>query len=215
MRSSVSAVGAHFTSPVPRRPPKPKHRGRGPARCSRSGAGPSSASVRRRPGRRDSLRVEPGAAHRLAEAGDDVLALVEGILPAGEPLEVGLDGVLVEELAAGEPVDVGAQRRDAVLVGVLHAGLARERGGEDVVAEEKIAGGGEVDGGEKTGGDGDADRHPAVDGEGAHALAMGDDDAVRRFAMDQRLQGPDICLQHHALAGLVATWETTGEPGCD
>ena len=74
-----------------------------------------------------------------------VLAGVERRLTAGEALHFGLDRFLIEKLAAGQPVDVGAERGDAIFIGVLHPRLARDRCREKVVAENEIAGGGEIE----------------------------------------------------------------------
>ena len=56
--------------------------------------------------------------HRLAQIVQNVLARVEDRLAPEQFLDLVVDGLLIKELAAGEPVDVGPQRRDAVLESV-------------------------------------------------------------------------------------------------
>ena len=55
-------------------------------------------------------------------------------LPAQQIVELLLELLLVEQLPAGGAVDLGAQFGDAVLVGVLLLGLARDQAFEHVVA---------------------------------------------------------------------------------
>jgi hypothetical protein len=62
----------------------------------------------------------------LAQAGNAILACVEGRLAAEELPELVLEGLLVEKLAAGQPVDIGPQDRDAIFIGVLDARLPRD-----------------------------------------------------------------------------------------
>ena len=64
-------------------------------------------------------------------------------LPAHDLVELLLELLLVEQLAAGHAIDLGAQLGDAVLVGELHVGLARDQPRQHVVAEGEIGGGGE------------------------------------------------------------------------
>ncbi len=54
--------------------------------------------------------------------------------------DLGLHQLLVEQLAAGDAIDLRAQCRDAVLVGLLHARLARRRGADQIVAQDQIGG---------------------------------------------------------------------------
>src|SRR5262249_26954700 len=62
-------------------------------------------------------------------------------LPPHDLVEFLVELFLVEQLPAGGAIDARAQLRDAVLIGVLHLGLARDQAGEDIVAERKIGGG--------------------------------------------------------------------------
>jgi len=45
---------------------------------------------------------------------------------------------LIEQLPAGGAIDPGAQFGDAVFVGVLHLGLARDQPGQNIVAKREI-----------------------------------------------------------------------------
>ena len=143
---------------------------------SRSSVG--RGRLRRRQRRRRGGRHQSGAAGSLAEAGDDVLTGVERRLLADEVRELGLEGLLVEKLAAGQAVDLGPQGRDPVLVGLLLPGGAGERGGEKVVAEDEVAGRQDVEAGEDDAGEGERGGDPRPDGESANIVAAGDDDPV-------------------------------------
>ena len=59
-------------------------------------------------------------------------------LAAHDLVELLVELFLVEQLAAGGAVDLGAQLGDAVFIGVLHLGLARDQPGQDIVAEGEI-----------------------------------------------------------------------------
>ena len=50
---------------------------------------------------------------------------------------------LVEQLPAGDAIDLRAQFGDAVLVGELHLGLAADQPGEHVLVEGEIGSGGD------------------------------------------------------------------------
>ncbi len=65
-------------------------------------------------------------------------ALLQCHLPAQDLIELALVLLLIKELAAGDPVDLGAQFGNAILVGELHLGLARDQPGQHVVAEGKV-----------------------------------------------------------------------------
>ncbi len=65
-------------------------------------------------------------------------ALLEQRLPAHDLVELLLELFLVEQLAARHPVHLGAHLGDAVLIGELHFGLARDHAGEHVVLECEI-----------------------------------------------------------------------------
>jgi hypothetical protein len=87
--------------------------------------------------------------------------------------------LLIEQLAAGDPVDLCAQRRDAVLIGLLKPCLAGDRGADQVVAQDQIGSGEQIADGK--GGDDRAGKrgHPRPDGEVAYLVASGDDDRMR------------------------------------
>ena len=145
----------------------------------------AEAAARQRRSRRCPGR-KTGAARRLAQAGDDVLACVERGLTAEQAVHLGVEGLLVEELAAGQPVDVGAERRNPVLVGLLHPALAGDGRGKQVVAEDEVARRGEIEDGEEDTDDRNAARKPGPDRKRADVLSASDDDAVRRLAAGER-----------------------------
>ena len=60
-------------------------------------------------------------------------------LPAQDRIELLLELLLIEELPAGNAIDLRAQFRDAILIGDLHMRLTRDQAGEHIVAEGKIA----------------------------------------------------------------------------
>ena len=62
-------------------------------------------------------------------------------LAAHDLVELLVELFLIEQLAAGGAVDLGAQLRDAVFIGVLHLGLTGDQPGQDVVAKREIGGG--------------------------------------------------------------------------
>ncbi len=98
------------------------------ARRSRVGCRRSS---RRRPDRSGDRRVRNGAERRGAR--------FQGGLAAHDLLELLVELFLVEQLAAGGAIDLGAQFGNAVFVGVLHLRLACDQPGENVVAEGEIS----------------------------------------------------------------------------
>ena len=59
-------------------------------------------------------------------------------LAAHDLVELLVELFLVEQLAAGGAIDLGAQFGDAVFIGVLHLGLARDQPRQDVVAKREI-----------------------------------------------------------------------------
>ena len=85
---------------------------------------------RRRPDRSGDAGIRNGA-----ERGG---ARFQRGLAAHDLVEFLVELFLVEQLAAGGAIDFGAQFGDAVLVGVLHLGLAGDQPGQDVVAEREI-----------------------------------------------------------------------------
>ncbi len=68
-------------------------------------------------------------------------ALLEHGLPAHDLLDLLLDLLLLEHVAARHPVDLGAHVGDAVLISRLHLRLLRDHPGEHVVLEGEIGGG--------------------------------------------------------------------------
>ena len=70
-------------------------------------------------------------------------ALLEHRLPLQQRVELLLELLLVEQLPAGDAVDLGAQFGDAVLVGELHLGLAADQPGQHVLVECEISAGGD------------------------------------------------------------------------
>jgi hypothetical protein len=96
------------------------------------------------PGRSGALRCRRDAAglQRVGERGDERLTRFEFGLARREFVDTGLDAVLVEQGAAGEPVDIGPQRGDPVLIGVLAGGFARDQPRRQVVLAEDVPAGG-------------------------------------------------------------------------
>ena len=98
---------------------------------------------------------EAGVSTAAPRAGGliEPVAAVSGIAPSAvardserglaphDLVELLVELFLVEQLAAGGAVDLGAQFRDAVFIGVLHFGLTGDQPGQDVVAKREIGGG--------------------------------------------------------------------------
>ena len=74
-------------------------------------------------------------------AGKRLGAALERRLPLQQRFELLLELLLIEQLPAGDAVDLRAQFGDAVLIGELHLGLAADQAGEHVVAEGEIGAG--------------------------------------------------------------------------
>ena len=74
----------------------------------------------------------------VGQAGERGGARFEQRLPAHDLIELRLELLLVEQLPAGDAVDLGAQFGDAVLVGELHLRLARDQPRQHVVVECEI-----------------------------------------------------------------------------
>ncbi len=68
-------------------------------------------------------------------------ALLQHALLAHDLFELLLELLLIEQLARGDAVDLGAQFGDAVLVGELHLGLAGDQPLQHVVVEGEIGAG--------------------------------------------------------------------------
>ena len=78
-----------------------------------------------------------GAFEHRAEA---AMALAELALALEQFADLGFHQLLVEQLAAGDAVDLRAQCRDAVLIGLLHARLPGGGGADQIVAQHQIGG---------------------------------------------------------------------------
>ena len=102
-------------------------------------------------------------------------------LPVQQLADLVLHQLLVEQLAAGDAVDLGAQRRDAILVGLLHARLARRAGADQVVAQDEVGGGEQVADGDREQRRAGEGGEPRPDGEMPDLVAARDDDRVRLF----------------------------------
>ncbi len=74
-------------------------------------------------------------------AGQRIGALLERRLALQQFLQLLLELLLVEQLPAGDAVDLRAHLGDAVLIGELHLRLAADQAGEHVVAEGEIGAG--------------------------------------------------------------------------
>ena len=70
-------------------------------------------------------------------------ALLQYRLPLQQRVEFLLELFLVEQLPAGDAIDLRAQFGDAVLISELHLGLAPDQSGEHVLVECKISSGGD------------------------------------------------------------------------
>ena len=99
-------------------------------------------------GRRDRLRqrrrdgsVDRAGRRRIGHTGERRGARFQRRLPAHDLLELLLELLLVEQLPAGDAVDLGAQLGDAVLVGELLFLLPRDQPRQHVVVEGEIGAG--------------------------------------------------------------------------
>jgi hypothetical protein len=72
------------------------------------------------------------------------VSIAERVLAGNQFGDLLLHQLLVEELPAGDTIDLRTQGGDAVLVGVLHAGLARHRRTDQVIAQHQIGCGSEI-----------------------------------------------------------------------
>lgn len=152
-------------------------------------AGVGAASVRQRllvgqgNGARRLHAALLGAAEQRVEL---AVALGKGELLPHQLLDLAFDDLLVEQLAAGDAVDLGAKGGDAVLVVVLHAGLARHGRADQVVAQHEIGGGGEVADREHAGKAERDRRHPGADGHVTNLVAARQDHdmLLRAFSED-------------------------------
>ena len=155
-------------------------------------AGASAAAPR--PGGRiepvtDASGMAPSAVARDSSA----------VWPPHDLVELLVELLLVQQLAAGGAVDPRAQFGDAILIGVLHLGLTGDQPRQHVVAKREIGGGGRRPHAEH----GDrADPDPEHHRPEANLLAgMGDDVAVRRsggrgaWLAGRRCGGPAMILR--------------------
>ncbi len=98
--------------------------------CPKSPASAAVGAPRRRSDRSGDQRVRNGAQRRGAR--------FQRGLPTHDLVEFLVELFLIEQLAAGGAIDLGAQFRDSVFVGVLHLRLAGDQPGQNVVAEREI-----------------------------------------------------------------------------
>ncbi|WP_407051231.1 hypothetical protein [Methyloraptor flagellatus] len=116
--------------------------------------------------------------------GRDVdLALRQLCLAGEQRVDLGLEGFLIDQLARVDPVDLGAERGDPVLVGARLIDLSLDHAGHQVVAEKGIGRGADVDDGEDRHRNDAADDHRRVDLESPDRVAGRDRDARRIRAL--------------------------------
>jgi hypothetical protein len=87
---------------------------------------------------RGARRLRRSRRCQIRQAVDGSGARLQGRLPPHQLPDPLLDLLLVEQLAAGEAVDLTAKLGDPVFVGVLHLGLPRDQAGEQIIAEGEI-----------------------------------------------------------------------------
>ena len=83
-------------------------------------------------------RLDRAGRRRVGQAADRRGARFERRLALQDLLELLFVQLLIEQLPAGDAVDLRPQLGDAVLVAELHVGLSRNEPGQDVVAEGEI-----------------------------------------------------------------------------
>ena len=84
-------------------------------------------------------RVAIVAALNLGYFGIEFTVALAEFRLTGEQLgHLGFHELLVEQLTAGDTINLGSQRGDTVLVSVLHTSLARYRCADQVIAEDKV-----------------------------------------------------------------------------
>ena len=108
--------------------------------------------------------------------------------------DLGLHQLLVQHLSVGDAVDLGAQCRDAVFVGLLQTRLAGRSSADEVVPEDKVGCGEQVayrDGGE---GGAEKGRQPGSDREVTDLIAARNDDRVGLSAFSE--DGGLTCVFH-------------------
>ena len=85
-----------------------------------------------------SRRPDRAGRRGVGNAGQRRRTRFEHRLAASHGIELLLVLLLIEQLPARHAVDLAAQFRDAILIGILHLGLAGDQAGEEVVAKSKI-----------------------------------------------------------------------------
>ena len=96
-------------------------------------------SLRRLARRRQARRLDRAGGEHVA--GDRRGAALQRRLPLEQCVELLLELLLVEQLPAGDAVDLRAQFGDAVLIGELHFRLAADQPRQHVLAEGEIGAG--------------------------------------------------------------------------
>src|SRR5262249_41008367 len=103
-----------------------------------------------------------------------------------------LHELLVEELTAGDAVDLRPQRRDAILIGLLHASLARQVRTDQVIAQHEVGCREQVADGDRKERRSCERGQPGPDREMPYLIAAGDDDRMGFFTPAED-RGPTRC----------------------
>ena len=103
----------------------------------------------------------------------------EGELLFHQLVDFFLHHLLIQQLARGDAVHLGAQRRDAVFIFVLHARLPRHRRADQVVAQDEIGSGKQVTDGHGAGDTDTQRRHPRPDRHMPDLVAAGENQDMR------------------------------------
>ena len=98
--------------------------------------------ARRRIGHRGRAALDRAGGGRIGHAGERRSARFQRGLPPHDLLELLLELLLVQQLPAGDAVDLGAQLGDAVFIGELLVLLAGDQARQHVVVEGEIGAGG-------------------------------------------------------------------------
>ena len=124
------------------------------------------------------LRANRAGHRRIGNGAKRSGARFQRGLATHDLVELLVELLLVQQLPAGSAIDACAQLSDAVLIGVLHLGLAGDQPRQHIVAEGEVSGGRRRPHAEQ--GDG-ANPDPEHHGGETHLLAgVGDDIACRR-----------------------------------
>ena len=83
----------------------------------------------------------PGLPQGVGSVADAVERARPRRLPAENLVELLLVLLLVQQLASGDAIDLGAQLGDAILVAGLHVRLPHDQSREHVLAEGEVGGG--------------------------------------------------------------------------